>query len=142
MLSMEDERVVGQELARRGATAYVMKQAPTAEILAALRRIRAALLAKGSGDSVEPLPVGKNGTPRLTKRETGSPVAREEWTAQQVDCTGLNISDKTVDVHKHQLRRKLKLRTDLDLARHAACSCRMRPGRHPLPLEQAAPSGC
>jgi DNA-binding NarL/FixJ family response regulator len=120
MLSMEDERVVGQELARRGATAYVMKQAPTAEILAALRRIRAALLAKGSGDSVEQLPVGRNGTPRLTKREQEVLLLVKTGLPSKSIARALNISDKTVDVHKHQLRRKLKLRTDLDLARHAA----------------------
>jgi len=120
MLSMEDERVVGQELARRGATAYVMKQAPTAEILAALRRIRASLLAKGSGDRVEPLPVGRNGTPRLTKREQEVLLLVKSGLPSKSIARALNISDKTVDVHKHQLRRKLKLRTDLDLARHAA----------------------
>src|SRR5215475_3280801 len=46
MLSMEDERVVGQELTRRGADAYVMKQEPTERILAALRHIRHALVAE------------------------------------------------------------------------------------------------
>jgi two-component system, NarL family, nitrate/nitrite response regulator NarL len=117
MLSMEDERVVGQELARRGATAYVMKQAPTAEILAALRRIRDALLAKSHGDTVQPLPVV---TPRLTKREQEVLLLVKSGLPSKSIARALNISDKTVDVHKHQLRRKLKLRTDLDLARHAA----------------------
>ena len=120
MLSMEDERVVGQELARRGATAYVMKQAPTAEILAALRHIRTALLAQRSGDTVEPLPVSRIVTPRLTKREQQVLALVKSGLPSKSIARVLNISDKTVDVHKHQLRRKLKLRTDLDLARHAA----------------------
>jgi DNA-binding NarL/FixJ family response regulator len=119
MLSMEDERVVGQELARRGATAYIMKQEPTAEILAALRRIRSALLGKRSGDTVEPLPV-QSVTPRLTKREQEVLLLVKSGLPSKSIARRLNISDKTVDVHKHQLRRKLKLRTDLDLARHAA----------------------
>jgi DNA-binding NarL/FixJ family response regulator len=120
MLSMEDERVVGQELARRGATAYVMKQAPTAEILAALRRIRSDLLAKRSGEGVEPVPVSRSGSPRLTKREQEVLLLVKSGLPSKSIARLLNISDKTVDVHKHQLRRKLKLRTDLDLARHAA----------------------
>jgi DNA-binding NarL/FixJ family response regulator len=120
MLSMEDERVVGQELARRGAAAYVMKQAPTADILAALRRIRATLLAQYSGDTVEQLPVLRNDTPRLTKREQEVLALVKSGLPSKSIARVLNISDKTVDVHKHQLRRKLKLRTDLDLARHAA----------------------
>lgn len=117
MLSMEDERVVGQELARRGATAYVMKQAPTAEILDALRRIRSALLSKGS---TEPLPESQSATPRLTKREKEVLALVKSGLPSKSIARLLNISDKTVDVHKHQLRRKLKLRSDLDLARHAA----------------------
>jgi DNA-binding NarL/FixJ family response regulator len=120
MLSMEDARVVGQELARRGATAYVMKQEPTAEILAALRRIRTALLAKRSGHKVEPLPDSRSVTPRLTKREQEVLLLVKSGLPSKSIARALNISDKTVDVHKHQLRRKLKLRTDLDLARHAA----------------------
>jgi DNA-binding NarL/FixJ family response regulator len=120
MLSMEDERVVGQELARRGATAYIMKQEPTAEILAALRRIRSALLAQRSGDTVEPLPIAQSVTPRLTKREQEVLLLVKSGLPSKSIARRLNISDKTVDVHKHQLRRKLKLRTDLDLARHAA----------------------
>jgi DNA-binding NarL/FixJ family response regulator len=120
MLSMEDERVVGQELARRGASAYVMKQEPTTEILAALRRIRSALLAKRSGDTIEPLPASRSVTPRLTKREQEVLLLVKSGLPSKSIARALNISDKTVDVHKHQLRRKLKLRTDLDLARHAA----------------------
>jgi DNA-binding NarL/FixJ family response regulator len=120
MLSMEDARVVGQELARRGATAYVMKQEPTAEILAALRRIRTALLAKRSGHKVEPLPDSRSVTPRLTNREQEVLLLVKSGLPSKSIARALNISDKTVDVHKHQLRRKLKLRTDLDLARHAA----------------------
>jgi DNA-binding NarL/FixJ family response regulator len=120
MLSMEDERVVGQELTRRGATAYVMKQAPTAEILAALRHIRTALLAKHSGNTTESPPVSQSVAPRLTKREQEVLALVKSGLPSKSIARRLNISDKTVDVHKHQLRRKLKLRSDLDLARHAA----------------------
>jgi DNA-binding NarL/FixJ family response regulator len=132
MLSMEDERVVGQELARRGATAYIMKQEPTAEILAALRRIRSALLAKRSGDTFEPFPVPHSMTPRLTKREQEVLLLVKSGLPSKSIARRLNISDKTVDVHKHQLRRKLKLRTDLDLARHAALFVPDQAGTAPI----------
>jgi DNA-binding NarL/FixJ family response regulator len=120
MLSMEDERVVGQELTRRGAAAYVMKQEPTAEILAALRRIRASVLER-SGATIEPLPVPPDiAALRLTKREREVLLLVKAGLPSKSIARRLNISDKTVDVHKHQLRRKLKLRTDLELVRHAA----------------------
>ena len=120
MLSMEDERVVGQELTRRGAAAYVMKQEPTANILAALRRIRSAQLAQKPGAASEPAAVAPNTAPRLTKREHEVLLLVKSGLPSKSIARRLNISDKTVDVHKHQLRRKLGLRTDLDLVRHAA----------------------
>lgn len=118
MLSMEDEHVVGQEMIRRGATAYVAKHAPTLEILTALHRIRDTLIAERSGTGATPR-TARNRAVHLTKREhqvlllikTGLPsksIARE-----------LRISDKTVDVHTYQLRRKLNLRTQLDLVLYA-----------------------
>jgi len=141
MLSMEDERVVGQELTRRGATAYVMKQAPTAEILAALRDIRSTQLAKRSGDTVQPLPVSRSVIPRLTKREQEVLLLVKSGLPSKSIARALNISDKTVDVHKHQLRRKLKLRTDLDLARHAALFVPDEAGPAPVPAKRALRSG-
>jgi DNA-binding NarL/FixJ family response regulator len=121
MLSMEDERVVGQELARRGAAAYVMKQRPTSEILAALQRIRAALLAERANFAVsEPPPPGQGTPPGLTRREQEVLQLVKTGLPSKSIARRLNISDKTVDVHKHQLRRKLGLRTDIELARHAA----------------------
>jgi DNA-binding NarL/FixJ family response regulator len=120
-LSMEDERVVGQELARRGAAAYVMKQRPTSEILAALQRVRAALLAERADvTSAERLPPGDRAPPGLTRREQEVLQLVKTGLPSKSIARRLNISDKTVDVHKHQLRRKLGLRTDIELARHAA----------------------
>jgi DNA-binding NarL/FixJ family response regulator len=120
MFSMEDERVVGQELTRRGADAYVMKQAPITEILAHLHRIRGALLlgkrdvASGAVRASAAEPV------RLTKREREVLLLLKEGLASKVIARRLAISEKTVDVHKHRLRCKLHLSSDLDLARHAA----------------------
>jgi DNA-binding NarL/FixJ family response regulator len=132
MLSMEDERVVGQELTRRGAAAYVMKQEPTAKILAALRHIRSDLLARRSGDTGEPPQISPDAIPRLTKREQEILSLVKTGLPSKSIARLLNISDKTVDVHKHQLRRKLKLRTDLDLVRHAALFVTDGPGAAPL----------
>jgi DNA-binding NarL/FixJ family response regulator len=106
MLSMEDERVVGAEMKRRGAAAYVMKHAPTSEILAALRKIRTSAV-----ESV---------SPPLTRREQEVLVGLKHGLASKAIARRLAISAKTVDVHKHRLRRKLGLRTDMELARYAA----------------------
>lgn len=132
MLSMEDERVVGQELARRGAAAYVMKQRPTSEILAALQRIRAALLAERANLAVPEQPSPAQGTPPgLTRREQEVLRLVKTGLPSKSIARRLNISDKTVDVHKHQLRRKLGLRTDIELARHAALFVTGESGHNP-----------
>jgi DNA-binding NarL/FixJ family response regulator len=124
MLSMEDERVVGQEMARRGAADYIMKEEPTAEILAALQRVRATLLASARASTnppaAAPAPPAQTLPPGLTKREREVLLLVKSGLPSKSIARQLNISDKTVDVHKHQLRRKLGLRSDLELARHAA----------------------
>lgn len=121
MLSMEDERVVGQELARRGAVDYVMKQEPTRAILAALQRARQALLTQRLDVGTTPsAPAAQNVSPALTKREQEVLLLVKNGLPSKSIARRLNISDKTVDVHKHQLRRKLGLRSDIELARHAA----------------------
>lgn len=136
MLSMEDERVVGQELARRGAVDYIMKQEPTTEILAALQRARQALLVEQSAapeDTARPAP---SVIPALTRREQEVLLLVKNGLPSKSIARRLNISDKTVDVHKHQLRRKLGLRSDIELARHAALfvaeeAVEEKPGRPP-----------
>jgi two-component system response regulator NreC len=119
MLSMEDERVVGQELIRRGATDYVAKHAPTVEILTALRRIRATLIAERSGSVTEAPRAVCNRAVYLTKREREVLLLLKSGLPSKSIARRLRISDKTVDVHTHQLRRKLNLRTQLELVRHA-----------------------
>ena len=119
MLSMEDERVVGQEMIRRGATDYIAKHAPTVEILAALRHIRDRLIAERSGKLAEAPRAARNGAVHLTKREHEVLLLLKSGLPSKSIAQRLRISDKTVDVHTHQLRRKLNLRTQLELVRHA-----------------------
>jgi DNA-binding NarL/FixJ family response regulator len=119
MFSMEDERVVGQELTRRGADAYVMKQAPVTEILAQLHRIRGLLLL-AKGDTAGAARSSAADVVRLTKREREVLLLLKKGLASKVIARRLAISEKTVDVHKYHLRCKLHLHSDLDLARHAA----------------------
>jgi DNA-binding NarL/FixJ family response regulator len=120
MFSMEDERVVGQELTRRGADAYVMKQAPIAEILAHLHRIRSSLLLTKRDVAADTARSAAVDAVRLTKREREVLLLLKEGLASKVIARRLAISEKTVDVHKYRLRCKLQLNSDLDLARHAA----------------------
>ena len=120
VLSMEDERVVGQEVTRRGAVEYVMKQSPTDEILAALRRIRSSLHTAATPASAQSRASAEPGHVHLTRREREVLLLVKEGLPSKTIARRLQISEKTVDVHKHKLRRKLHLRTEMELARHAA----------------------
>jgi DNA-binding NarL/FixJ family response regulator len=110
MLSMEDERVVGSEMTRRGAAAYLMKDVSTSEILAQLRTIRDTIHA----------PVLAEQAAIFTAREREVLLHLKEGLASKAIARCLGISAKTVDVHKFRLRQKLGLESDLELARYAA----------------------
>jgi DNA-binding CsgD family transcriptional regulator len=86
-----------------------MKQSSPSEIISELRRIR------------QPRrPVSPPAEVRLTVRQHEILLLIKEGLPSKSIARRLGISAKTVDVHKHQLRRKLSLRTEMELVRHAA----------------------
>jgi DNA-binding NarL/FixJ family response regulator len=114
MLSMEDEHVVGREMARRGVAAFVAKHASGTMILQTLRQIRASLIGADASTGVTSTAVA------LTQRERHVLQLLRSNLASKEIARRLSISEKTVDVHKHRIRRKLGLRSDSELARYAA----------------------
>jgi DNA-binding NarL/FixJ family response regulator len=120
MLSMEDERVVGSEMTRRGAAAYLMKHVPTSEILAQLRKIRNTINATPAALREAQAPLPARQLTNVTDRERDVMLHLKEGLASKAIARHLGISAKTVDVHKYHLRQKLGLQNDLELARYAA----------------------
>ena len=120
MLSMEDERVVGSEMTRRGAAAYLMKHVPTSEILAQLRKIRTTITATPPDSRQAEVRSPAEQPANLTGREREVMLHLKDGLASKEIARRLGISAKTVDVHKYRLRRKLGLQSDLELARYAA----------------------
>ncbi len=126
MLSMHDENLYAERALRAGAKGYVMKQAPTDQLLKAIRRvlggeiylsetIAAQLLGSLVSQRLPPGPILKKLTDReleivrlLGKGFTTSEVAQQ-----------LGISGKTVESHKGNLRRKLNLHSGSALLRFA-----------------------
>lgn len=120
MLSMEDERVVGSEMTRRGAAAYLMKHVPTSDILAQLRKIRSTINAAPADPGEVPAPRPTEHVASFTRRERDVLLHLKDGLASKAIARRLGISAKTVDVHKYRLRQKLGLQSDLELARYAA----------------------
>jgi DNA-binding NarL/FixJ family response regulator len=126
MLSMHDEVLYAERALRAGAKGYVMKQAPTEHLLAAVRRvlkdeiylsdaISSQLLGAFVSQKTTPGPILKN----LSDREME--VVRligQGFTTGEV-AKQLGISSKTVETHRGNLRRKLNLKSGSALVRFA-----------------------
>ena len=121
-LTRHDDDAYVQELIACGAAGYVLKQSPSDELLRAIRSVAA------GGRHFDPAlpspdhardPRRRTTTPTITPRElevlrlTALGHSNKEMAGQ------LNISVKTVEVHKANAMRKLNLRGRTDVVRYA-----------------------
>lgn len=117
VISMHDETLYAQRVLRAGAKGYIMKDASSDMLVEAIRRVTEggiwvssamsnkiiqAFSVQGGGDAVE-------GVHRLTDREFEIFQLVGEGKSKGVISSMLNISTKTVDVHKAHIREKLEL---------------------------------
>lgn len=127
ILSAQDEMLYAEHALRAGAKGYIMKQAPVAEIMTAMRRAASGKrylsptmqdllierLANGSDN------VNKSVPARLSSREMEvfQMIATGRKTSEIAE--GLNLSVKTVETYRANIKQKLKLRNGIDLVRAA-----------------------
>jgi DNA-binding NarL/FixJ family response regulator len=122
-LTRHDDNAYVQELLATGARGYVLKQSPSSELLHAIR------LAATGGHYLDPgLPSPEQ--PRDFRRRTTTPVitGREKQVLRLMAvghsnkeiAAELQISVKTVEVHKTNAMRKLGLRGRTDVVRYAS----------------------
>ena len=127
VISMHDEMIYAERALRAGARGYIMKEAGGENLLAAIRqvlagqvyvspRMAATILDSFSGHK----PRGSNSPfSKLTDREfevfqlIGQGKSTRDVAAQ------LNLSPKTVDVHRGHIKEKLELKDSTALVRHA-----------------------
>ncbi|HZN59059.1 MAG TPA: response regulator transcription factor [Planctomycetota bacterium] len=127
VVSMHDESVWAERVLRAGACGYVMKQEKPRMLMA---RIRQAL--------ADGLCLSERMSERLLRKFTGTRGARLEPATEGLGdrelevlqlmgqglspreiATALNVSIKTVDAHKENLKRKLDLGSAAELLRYA-----------------------
>jgi DNA-binding NarL/FixJ family response regulator len=116
-----------RQLLRAGASGYVLKQSPPAELLHAIRAIAA------GGKYLDPALAGKvmsnyTGKPSDSLRKTQGIISEREaevlrfiaWGYSNKEIAArLELSVKTVEVHKANAMKKLDMRSRIDIVRFA-----------------------
>jgi len=137
-VSMHDEYTYAVRCLKAGAKGYIMKQAGTEKILEAIRCVlggRIYLSDVMTLDAVEQLGAGKDGSESspvnaLSNRE----LELFQLTGQGKEIAEIaeimNISPRTVEVHRSHIKKKLGLRTGTDMFQ-AAYEWLRQTGMHP-----------
>jgi DNA-binding NarL/FixJ family response regulator len=118
ILSMYDNREYVLSAVRAGACGYVLKDAPSGEIIAAIK----AVVAGGSyfSAAVAMAMIGTNSTPvLLTDREREVLILLAQGAINKQIATKLDVSVRTIEAHRLSLRRKLNIDTPAGLTRYA-----------------------
>jgi len=125
--SMHDESFLAERALRAGAMGYVCKQEPVERMLEAIRnvmrgavyltpdmtvRIVQAATPRGRGD-------GASSIPRLSDRELEVFEAIGRGRSTRAIAESLNLSVKTVETHRENIKRKLSLKNSTELVQRA-----------------------
>lgn len=133
VLSMHDENLYAERALRAGARGYVMKQAPTEQLLAAIRQVlnRGIHVSEGLSAQLLHSLVSAKAAPRnsleiLSDRELEVVQMMGKGLSTGEVARELGISAKTVETHRGNIRQKLHLRTGAELVRFALAHCTER----------------
>ena len=126
VVSMHDEALYAERVLRAGARGYLMKQEGGKKLLAAMRQVLAGQISVSEKMSAQILEIFSG-----RRAESASPVERlsdREFEVFQLVGQGrstreiaahLHLSVKTVEVHRANIKVKLKLKSAVELVRHA-----------------------
>lgn len=118
MLSMYDSTEYVQRALQVGARGYVLKDAPASDILTALRVVAGGgtYLSASMAQQLFRAPVARN---QLSAREDEILGFLAEGQSSKQIARTLDLSVRTVETHRQNIRRKLDLETQADLIRYA-----------------------
>lgn len=121
MLSMHDNRDYISNSVMRGASGYVLKDAPTNEIIAAIEAVAAGgtYFSSGVSDVLMRLPDPHRQAGPLTSRETSVLALVAEGKSSKDVAHTLSISARTVETHRKNIKKKLGISTTAGLTRYA-----------------------
>ena len=127
VLSMHDEFLFAERCLRAGARGYIMKQEGTEKLIGAIYRVLAGKICLSEKISEKLLKSFVDGQPR---GETGSIESLSDREIQVFQLLGrgfttrkiaksLHLSVSTVDSHRGNIKKKLKLKNAIELLQHA-----------------------
>jgi DNA-binding NarL/FixJ family response regulator len=127
VLSMHDEAIYAERLLSAGANGYIMKQAASEQFLIAVRRVLEGhiyvseavgnnMIQKFAGGAAA---LSTNPIDRLSNRELQiiHMIGKAMSTREMADT--LHLSIKTVESHRQRIKRKLNLKTGVQLVQYA-----------------------
>jgi DNA-binding NarL/FixJ family response regulator len=127
VISMHDESLYAERILRAGGRGYVMKQEGGKKLMEAIRQVLSGkiyvsekmsshILESFSGHSRD---AGKNTIEHLSDREFEVLQLLGEGRGTREIASQLSLSVKTVDAHRANIKRKLKLKTGSELVHYA-----------------------
>jgi len=121
MLSMHDSREYISNSVMHGASGYVLKDVSTSEIIAAIEAVAAGGTYFSSGVSDVLMRIGDAPPPTgpLTPREQSVLVLVAEGKSSKDVSRALEISARTVETHRKNIKKKLGIATTAGLTRYA-----------------------
>jgi two-component system, NarL family, nitrate/nitrite response regulator NarL len=108
MLTMHDQAEYVIEAFRNGARAYVLKDSPAQEIVSAVHAVMAGKRYYSAGVA-DALAAGATPTPLLTLREKEVLVLIAEGLSSKEIASRLDLSVRTVETHRLNIKRKCEL---------------------------------
>jgi DNA-binding NarL/FixJ family response regulator len=131
VLSTQDETIYAERMLALGASGYITKQASSEELLTSLRRvldghvyvseaIRSNLIHTFAGVPSRHL---ADPVDRLSGRELQVLSLLGEGRSTRETAVSLHLSIKTVESHRQRIKRKLNLKTSVQLLRYAVLTC-------------------
>jgi DNA-binding NarL/FixJ family response regulator len=127
VISMHDESLYAERVLRAGGRGYIMKQEGGKKLMQAIRRVLNGQIYVSDSISAKILEVfsgkrarsGESAVEGLTDREfeVFQLIGQGQSTRQIADA--LHVSAKTIEVHRVNIKQKLKLHTAAELIRYA-----------------------
>ena len=127
VLSMHDEVIYAERVLSAGANGYIMKQADSAELLRAMRRLLGGgiYVSEAIGNSMLRMAASggrhavANPIERLSNRELQILQMIGSGLSTRQAAEALSLSMKTIETHRERIKRKLHLATGSQLVQYA-----------------------